>query len=329
MKPGAYVARAYREARENSGRPPDWARKLANGRWEFDARYVHDDAERNVSIIGISEAARLLGTSRPTIQAWVDRGIVASTETTDRTKGDSRSILRKPFMLALPSLKERLKKPAAKGRRRNARKPASAASAERAGTRLSGRLDAAKPRPPEHESVLVAARNAKADVERDLREAERRAKQCGELVRKRNTGLESARKARREAASALAKALRAARQNRARVKKSEEELARLRVKLENDRRTAAAAAAAAAMTRAEKARRAAAIEAELRAAMEQKRREALWEEQASTIATRLVDDMFDDRLDRIRAMALFNQNATAAGIPDEVRIRVRKNFFGR
>ena len=318
LKPGAYVARAYREARENNGRPPAWARKLANGRWEFDARYVHDDAARNLSTIGISEAARLLGTSRPTIQAWVDRGIVVSVETTGRTKGASRSILREPFMQHLHSLRERLGAPAVHGRRQGAGKPASSDPIDTA--------SAAVPDSHDDDAVLIAARNAKAEAERNLREAERKVQRCNERVSRRDAGLDTARKASREAASALAKARREAKQISERVKKAEKELAKFEAAREKNRRRSAAAAA---MSKAEKAGRAAAIEAELRAAIEKKRQDKLWEERAAAIAARVVNDMFDDRLDRIQAMSLFNRNAAADGIPDEIRIRVRKNFFGR
>ena len=64
LKPGAYVARAYKFEQEHGGNPPPWARKLDNGRRLFDENYVRADAQQNLESIGISEAAKLLGLSR-------------------------------------------------------------------------------------------------------------------------------------------------------------------------------------------------------------------------------------------------------------------------
>jgi excisionase family DNA binding protein len=67
------------------------------------------------------------------------------------------------------------------------------------------------------------------------------------------------------------------------------------------------------------------IEQRLRRAREEKE----WIAIASEIATKVLDDMFDDRIHRIEAMKLYNETAEHRGVPREVRIRVRKEFFGR
>gem|GEM_PF-2991824 len=118
LTPGAYVARAYREARNHDGTPPPWAKKLGNGKWVFDTSYIHADASLNLETMGVDEAATLLGASRRAIQVWIDTGIITSAEA--REKGAQRLILRDRFLYDLPELKKRLQTPAAIGFKRNA-----------------------------------------------------------------------------------------------------------------------------------------------------------------------------------------------------------------
>jgi len=105
LKPSAYVARAYQHQKTHGGTLPSWADKQANGRWLFDAAYIHRDATHNRDTIGISEAAKLVGATRRTIQTWIDEGIIPTGE---HAKGQARTISRTRFMDMLPSLKERL-----------------------------------------------------------------------------------------------------------------------------------------------------------------------------------------------------------------------------
>jgi hypothetical protein len=105
LKPSAYVARAYQYQKTHGGALPSWADKQPNGRWLFDEAYIHRDATHNRETIGISEAAKLLGATRRTIQTWIDEGIIATGE---HEKGQPRTISRAKFMAMLPSLKQRL-----------------------------------------------------------------------------------------------------------------------------------------------------------------------------------------------------------------------------
>ncbi len=106
LKPAAYVARAYLYLKE-TGESPAWAQKTAGGRWLFDRNYVEHDAVLNISTIGISEAAEHAGTSRRTIQTWVDEGIL-KTASGEREPGQCRHVDRQAFLKALPKLRARL-----------------------------------------------------------------------------------------------------------------------------------------------------------------------------------------------------------------------------
>lgn len=53
------------------------------------------------------------------------------------------------------------------------------------------------------------------------------------------------------------------------------------------------------------------------------------ERHATSIAERIANDMFDDRINRHEALVMFNEIAEKDGIPDTVKLKVRKQFFGR
>jgi excisionase family DNA binding protein len=104
-KPGAYVARAYAFQKSHQGTHPPWAKKSPNGNWCFDEAYIARCAHDNIDYIGISEAARLLGVTRRTVQTWADENIIPGGE---HAPGEERRILRGPFTKAIPELKRRL-----------------------------------------------------------------------------------------------------------------------------------------------------------------------------------------------------------------------------
>jgi hypothetical protein len=82
-------------------------------------------------------------------------------------------------------------------------------------------------------------------------------------------------------------------------------------------------------SKAEKEQVASAIEARLKDAKEAKLREQMWTHEAEAIAMKIMDDMFDNELSRIGAVMLFNKVAAGQNIPDTIRIRTRKKFFGK
>jgi hypothetical protein len=82
-------------------------------------------------------------------------------------------------------------------------------------------------------------------------------------------------------------------------------------------------------SKAEKEQVAAAIEARLREAKEAKLQQQIWTHEAEVIAERIMNDMFDNELSRIGAVVLFNKVAAKKNIPDDIRIKARKKFFGK
>jgi excisionase family DNA binding protein len=104
-KPSAYVARAYAYQKKHGGELPDWAQKSSDGSWLFDEAYIVSCARENLDTIGISEAARVLGVTRRTIQTWVDSNVIPVSE---HRPGETRRILRAPFLEAIPALRRRL-----------------------------------------------------------------------------------------------------------------------------------------------------------------------------------------------------------------------------
>ena len=228
LRPSAYVGRAYRHEREQNGRLPEWAQKQDNGRWRFSRAYVEEDARVNLESVGTDEAARILGTTKRTVQTWVDDGIISSASDAARTKGEPRRILRDQFMRDVPRLQKRL---------------------------ASSAADTPGVEAREETAVLIPKPCARDDG--------------------------SPRESLQHGLSAI------------------------------------------------KAERAAAVEEQLWNAREARREEDRSEKLATEIAQRIMNDMFDDRLSRIEAMVLFNQAASEQGVPDEIRIRVRKGFWGK
>lgn len=123
LKPSAYVARAYKYARQNHGIPPKWAKKSQDGHWLFDPKYIKVDADRKLESISVKTAASLLGVSRRAIQTWVDEGEISIVEGEKRAKGTSRQIAKEPFLQNLLQLKMRLETPAVVGHRKKHGKP--------------------------------------------------------------------------------------------------------------------------------------------------------------------------------------------------------------
>jgi excisionase family DNA binding protein len=72
-----------------------------------------------------------------------------------------------------------------------------------------------------------------------------------------------------------------------------------------------------------------AVESRLAAAREAKRNRKAIEAVAVEVAERIINDMFDERLSRIQAMIIFNRIMDAQKVPRDIRIKVRKRFFGR
>ena len=71
------------------------------------------------------------------------------------------------------------------------------------------------------------------------------------------------------------------------------------------------------------------VEVSLRTAREARANRVAVERYACEVAERLVNDVFDERMERIDAVVLFNRIAEERGIPRDIRINVRKQYFGR
>jgi excisionase family DNA binding protein len=277
LKPGAYVARAYLHAKQHGGRTPSWARKQKNGRWLFDRGYIERDARERVEFVGVTEAAKLLGVTRPTIQGWVDEGVIATEEAGPRETGAPRRIPRDAFLRALPELRERLQTPAVIGYRLKHGKPVDPGAADRVAAereiretlaeeqRLSRRLEKSR-----EEMGGARTRRVSADVE-TAREARRRASDQRRIAER------ASREAHREWKAAAREAERRAAQERGAVARE----TRLKDAARAERERAAQAERAAreeaglrerfaARLRAAKVRRARAIEQQLEEARRQR-----------------------------------------------------------
>ena len=155
LKPSAYVARAYNYEKTH-GRLPAWARKVDGGKWLFAEAYISEDAALQIETVGISDAAALVGTSRRTIQTWVDEGRF-ELAAENRQTGESRRVNRAALMRALPELKARL---------------------DKGGSNLEGDAPTAMPGGASLSSLrkrLAAAQKRRADVLKDVRTAQRAA----------------------------------------------------------------------------------------------------------------------------------------------------------
>jgi excisionase family DNA binding protein len=155
LKPSAYVARAYNFEKAH-GRLPEWARKIDGGKWLFAEAYISEDAALQIETMGISDAAALVGTSRRTIQTWVDEGLL-ETAGENRQTGESRRVNRAALMRALPELKARLDKSGATA-------DSDAQPAMPGGANLSSLR-----------KRLAVAQKRRADVLKDVRTAQRAA----------------------------------------------------------------------------------------------------------------------------------------------------------
>lgn len=272
LSPGAYVARAYREARDHDGEPPPWARKLPNGRWVFDASYIDSDAQLNAETIGVDEAAAILGASRRAVQTWVDAGIIACADS--REKGMQRLINRERFIREIPELKKRLQTRAVVGFKRSVETR----------RRQAGRQEA---------PAAAAAEEPVAD-EVDLLEAPR-----DELAM-----------VKAERAAAIEAALRRACERKA-------GMAALSAAGKREKHPADPAAVAHS------------VEERFKTAAESRRRETELAALAATMAERIMNDVECGKMGFIDGLLLFNNLAKAKNVPDHIRARVRKDFFGR
>lgn len=223
LKPAAYVQRAYQWTRKQGGALPEWARKTADGSWLFQREYIRRDARINQNTLGVTEAARMLNTSRRTIQNWIDEGVLPADESPLTTAGKGRRILREEFFAMLPALRERLHQETPSGDMKPNVAPLASA-----------------PVPPTPEPESSPAPDA--------------------ATRKRRAA-------------------------------------------EN-------------------------LEQRLRAARETKITQQAVEQTAHSIAQRLLNAVFDERFSRLKGMQLYNQITESKNIPRDIRIRIRKKFFG-
>lgn len=323
LKPSAYVARAYTHQRTHNGTPPPWARKLETGPWQFDNAYVRADAAENLTAVGISEAAKIVGATRRTIQTWVDEGFVAVAES--RRKGEPRRIQREPFMRNLPALKRRLETAAVVGqkqkrglavdpdvvarleRERHRREAKAKAADDRQAAKLDHQLKDAETTRKQLAKEKEAAKRTMQTLARKEREAASQERTIRRSLKRRLNTL------RRESAEAISAQLRRARET---VLKSRT------APVSSDREENAAAHA----RRAESAR---AVAAQLNTAKERKRREEVVRGQATEMAQRIADDIADGKLDRFDGAILFNEMADKHGVSDEIKIKITKQYFSK
>ena len=338
LKAAAYVARAYRYAQDHGGQPPAWARKLENGRWQFALEYIREDAAAHSRTLSVADAAKMVGVTRRTVQAWVDKGEVPLLGG-GRQRGETRQILKAPFLRLVPQLMKRLETPAVIGYRTRHGKPVPQQALERLAAEKAAReTDAVKRRArriqahddptavaaPENiqarlqnlESLLTTSVRATSLAAREARRARSTEERLKDIVIRAQTELRAARQALWRATHARRDAVR----NQDLKAAAERSIAAEESGLK---------AAAQAAKREAREKGVAELEAQLRAAKETQKKEAALEEKARSIAQRIADDMFDNKIARPDALALFNKAAEERGIPPEVRDRVRKEVLGR
>jgi len=369
LKASAYVARAYNHAKTHRGKLPPWADKLPNGRWVFDRTYILADAKNNRLTIGVSEAARMVGATRRAVQTWIDEGIIETYEQTQRTRGEPRRILREPFERALPRLRKRLETAAVVGYKKKhgiavpdevTRRVEAEREKKREAKQRQHRKKRKRQKDRDQErrkATLKAELSATQNAHRELEEKRQKAELDADL--KRNVE-EQAIATEKELRRRLREAERAAKRATQERKAAVQAAART---AQEERRTAASerglAAGLARLVQDARRRRAEAVEARLEAARDEHRKEA--EKQARTtpskdsrekksksaaaaaakfesarlerhaisVAERIANDMFDDRINRHEAVVIFNEIAEREGIPDSVKVKVRKQYFGR
>jgi excisionase family DNA binding protein len=159
LKPGAYVARAYKHARKDpEGRPPQWARKSGQ-EWLFLRSEIEADAKRNRRFMTPSEVARDIGVSRRTVLNWADAGHLG--EIVKVGKSNERRIAREEYDARKDVLRKRLERPDAMASRMRAGKGLPQRTKERAsrkagedkdkGGRATQGSKAKRPREPRQE----------------------------------------------------------------------------------------------------------------------------------------------------------------------------------
>ena len=329
LKPGAYVARAYHFQKKH-GELPDWARKGDGGQWLFRRRYIEGDAWENAHTISVSDAARMIGATRRAVQTWVDEGIVVSLDS-DREEGKTRRIDRDAFERDLPRLKARLRSRATEASDSPAASPAinstqvdrlkreleSAGLARKAAERQQARASHDLEREEEARKDLAAARR---DVKRDLggrlRSLERKLERAEEHRA-------AAAKRAREQACRLEEASRKEAELARAVEEAELMLSRALAE-EADRTTGQGAARGGDD---ERLRSAAFVAERFRRARSERLEADEKRREGKQIAERIAADVDAGTMERVDAAILFNDVAGRAGIPDDIRIELMRDYF--
>lgn len=310
------MARAYLHARKH-GSPPAWARKLENDQWLFESSYIQADAADNLKFVGVSEAAERVPTSRRTIQTWVDEGVLAVEDAAQREKGQPRRILRDPFLQALPDLRRRLD-----GQLHPLRR-----ALEKLGLVGPDEPAGEWPEPEEVETRLIEMEDRRREAERKRRDAETAVSRARAEERASADAEQKLRETFDKQLRDLRRRLREAQgEHRAALKEWDAVVKEHRQVVDEEQRLRGVLAR---IQKEARQREAATVEAQLLAAVETRRQETAMEALARPIAERLLDQVFDGGMARTDAMAMFNQLAKQKGVSDDVRIRVRKQIFGK
>ncbi|MFC1497892.1 helix-turn-helix domain-containing protein [Verrucomicrobiota bacterium] len=272
LKASVYITRAYRYVREHGGRYPQWAKKSERGHWLFDSTYIKEDAEENRLIVSISEAARILGASRRTIQNWADEGIIATVAGEGRRGEAARKILREQFMQTVPELRKRLETAAVIGRK------------VKEGKSVSARL--AKKAESEKKARKTEARERDKIRHREQRIEQREEEQKTELY----IELEKVKAARKRAADERKAAIKKAERKAAAARKAEEAAKRLEADARTELRDVREVSRNAAREAEEKAKKESRLKSFLRSSLERvraKREKATKEKAAAIVEMRL------------------------------------------
>ncbi len=338
LKATAYVARAYRHAQEHGGQMPAWARKLDNGRWQFTADYIREDAATLGKTLSVVEAAKMVGVTRRTMQAWIDRDVVPILKA-GRQHGETRQILKEQFVRLMPNLMKRLETPAVIGYRTKHGQPVPQQALERLAAEKTARESAVvKRRARRRQEQLGPAADLTAEqigarIEslsslrtRTARESSLAAREASrtraEEERLRNVfaraqaELRAARRALRDASLARREAARNRDRKAAEERRVSAEEAGLKNAVQKTKREA-------------RQKEVAELEAQLRAARDAQKKEAAREQKVVSVAQKIADDMFDGKIARADALTIFNKAADALSTPQEMRDRVRKKILGR
>jgi hypothetical protein len=313
LKPGAYVARAYKYTQQNNGAFPAWARKLGNDQWLFNGDYIRADAKRNTETMSVHEAALMLGATRRAIQIWVDQGDI-QVETGGRGKGEERRIVRDAFVRELSRLRKRLETPSVVIRKVKHGGEVAGDVVERVRAEMKQRHDSARghDRVRKHEFPVV-----EIEPQQPVTEETCPVKQAPQPVAQQAAATEG-KTAKERAALALEQRLKRAVAGRATTKVAAETTSPLsgETRFAEIKRNVAAR-----------------IEARLKAALagaapaRSPGEQARLEERAISLAEDIQVRMFDEDFAVRKAELMFMQEAANEGIPLDVRIKICKRIF--